>query len=305
MNPRAKRPKRIRFWIAIAALIVAVILGGLEASRQVQLRMGMTLHEAAANGDADEVRRLLRLRANVHATDEAGDTALHLAAKNLQVDAVRMLLEENAEVDAKDGDGKTSLQRAMKRAGPMSGPILEVARLLLERGAEPNLEGANGRPLVTVAAFSSHSELAELFLLHGARFDEQGALDWGHPMNFASIAEHDPLFATRKHVDGKTLLEIYMEKNSEDSVRVLLPFVDPNLENEKGEPLLIQFVREGKEEWARILVNFGADLSARGDEGLTPLHFAVRDGRSELVTMFVQRVPDLDARDAAGFTPLH
>ena len=57
-----------------------------------------------------------------------------------QLNAARMLVAEGAAVDLKDLDGRTPLHHA---AAHMQD---EVARFLLERGADPRAEDGHGRP---------------------------------------------------------------------------------------------------------------------------------------------------------------
>ena len=71
--------------------------------------------------------------ADIDAKDDAGFTPLHEAAMDNSLDVARLLLDRGAEVDAKDNDGNTPLH------GAAEGNSLDVARLLIEHGA--NTEG--------------------------------------------------------------------------------------------------------------------------------------------------------------------
>jgi ankyrin repeat protein len=72
------------------------------------------LHVAAAiDDDTTGASLLIKKRADVKATDSAGQTALHIAAQCGSVDNVMVLLfEGNADVMAIDGNNKTSLHHA-------------------------------------------------------------------------------------------------------------------------------------------------------------------------------------------------
>lgn len=87
------------------------------------------LHVAAAQGDLDMLRWLLRKRADVHATNAMGDTALHVAAFNGQVEAVRVLLDAGADFNRRNNKDAKPIQYAdfAKQEA--------VVRLLEERGS--------------------------------------------------------------------------------------------------------------------------------------------------------------------------
>lgn len=49
----------------------------------------------------------------------------------------------------------------------------------------------------------------------------------------------------------------------------------------------------------------GVEVSARGDQDLTPLHYATIFGRQEVGELLMSREAAVDATDADGRTPLH
>ncbi len=69
--------------------------------------------DAAGKGDVDEVRRLLDAGANVDGTDYAGMTALQNAALTVEPEVVRLLLERGADPEITAGDGDTALLTAV------------------------------------------------------------------------------------------------------------------------------------------------------------------------------------------------
>jgi ankyrin repeat protein len=75
-------------------------------------------------------------------------------------------LEHGAKVDAKDANGRTALIYAS------SGPFAETVELLLNNGAEVNLQGsAEGFTALMMAAAEGHVEVVRLLLAHDARAD--------------------------------------------------------------------------------------------------------------------------------------
>ncbi|MHB8715773.1 MAG: ankyrin repeat domain-containing protein, partial [Sulfuricaulis sp.] len=55
---------------------------------------------------------------------------------------------------------------------------------------------------------------------------------------------------------------------------------------------------------AKVLIEAGADVSAKGERQDTPLHHAVAQGHPEVVKLLVENGARTDVRNADGETPL-
>ena len=101
----------------------------------------VSIHEAAASGNIDQLRRLLRLAPqHVDGLDEEGRSALHVACLNQRFDAAYYLVvHKAANVNEDDDTGSTPLHYAVK-----SGDAAFV-RLLLQRHANQNFKDNDGR----------------------------------------------------------------------------------------------------------------------------------------------------------------
>ncbi|HEV2100450.1 MAG TPA: ankyrin repeat domain-containing protein [Stellaceae bacterium] len=102
-----------------------------------QSRTGM--HYAAMNGNLEIIAILVKARANLNVADSLGDTPLYVAADHNQTEAAKLLLDLGAEVDPQNKDGLTPLMIAANRGN------LELVRALLAKGASPTKTDYTGR----------------------------------------------------------------------------------------------------------------------------------------------------------------
>ena len=165
-----------------ARLVRTLLSEGASPNAREALNGHGPLHQAARADALEVVDILLAAGADPSAPDGQGVTPLMHAADLGVLDAGRRLLAAGAEVNAQhDPDGNTALthlvgglfRRRMtgEASGTGSDPI-GFARLLLEHGADPNLENSSGdEPLKAVVAMQDEA-LLQLLLQHGARLDE-------------------------------------------------------------------------------------------------------------------------------------
>ncbi|XP_033843484.1 M-phase phosphoprotein 8 isoform X3 [Periophthalmus magnuspinnatus] len=101
---------------------------------------GMSLSMLAAAGGQDDILRLLiRKGVKVNGRQKNGTTALMHAAEKNFLTTVAILLEAGAYVNAQTLGGETALMKACKRGN------LDVVRLLLEYGADCNIMSKHGK----------------------------------------------------------------------------------------------------------------------------------------------------------------
>lgn len=124
----------------------------------------MRVADAAGLGALDELRLLLDADpAATGARDRVGATPLHAAARGNRPAAVRLLLDRGAAIGAVNRHGHPPLADAVET------DALAAAALLLERGADPGCAaGQFGGTALHRAIANRHKEMARLLLDHGA-----------------------------------------------------------------------------------------------------------------------------------------
>jgi ankyrin repeat protein len=127
---------------------------------------GHTLVEASGSGSAEMVKRVLGLHVDAGTKVEGGITALFICAgteypehadeKRSNMEVARILLDAGADPNARTSDGETALMKTGEAA---------VAELLIEHGADVNAKDNEGETAL-LKTFSA--EVTRVLLAHGA-----------------------------------------------------------------------------------------------------------------------------------------
>ncbi len=127
------------------------------------------LIESAFNGAADEVREWLAKGLRLDARDESGLSALHMAAASEEpggFEAAKLLLDRGADPNASSGGGMTPLYMLA-----YSNDYSDVARLLIARGADIEARAKDGSTPLHEAALWGRVQVARLLLQAGANVE--------------------------------------------------------------------------------------------------------------------------------------
>ena len=125
---------------------------------------------------------------DVNTKHKWGRTPLHWASRNNAIEVAKLLIERGADVGAKDSNGWTPLHWASRDNR------IEIARLLIELGADVETKDVNGETPLHYASYSNSIETAKLLLDAGAELeakdnDGDTPLHWETYWNHIEIAE--------------------------------------------------------------------------------------------------------------------
>lgn len=300
---------------------------GIEATTQDS--SGDTpLHWSSSGAYQDVSEVLLSHGADINAVNGAGETPLQKAItwlKFLKEDEARRGSGKLYPSELKELErfknfvawltAKGALEGQKQGSGPEPKPCDEPLKVdepttvfndstaegvqqLMKAGANVNAFDDERRTPLHRAAEGGKAEVVRALLQNGARVNARGMLD------------ESPLHAAAGH--GRP----------EATTELLNAGADPNAKNMSGYTPLHTLV-SGRSLWeghdvreasnlprdyaktARILIEHGAKVEAKAEQGKTPLHFAASYGDFELVKVLVSAGASVHARAASGATALH
>ncbi len=192
----------------IAVGVVAYVLVG--SATVFGQRPGKTLYEAAATGDAAQVKGYIDKKADLNAPDAQGVTALKYAVEAYSVDVVKLLLDAGANPNTKDRNGSTPLMTACMSGqkdvveallagkadhaakNPSGWTALhcavtmgqyEITEVLIKAGADVNAKDNAGQTPLSVAQQRNQPEIADLLKQNGATAPVVQDLYGGYGLN--------------------------------------------------------------------------------------------------------------------------
>ena len=190
----------------------------------LNMAQGQDLADAVEKNETFQIQALLAKDLDVNKAQADGMTALHWATHHDNLDLAKKLLERGANAAAENRYGFTPLYLACING---NGYLVDA---LLDSGADPNTSVRGGETVLMAAARTGKVAAVEALLTAGADFDAR-------------------------------------ERN--------------------GQTAMMWAAHEGHLEVVEALLDGGADFQTPLDSGYTPFFFAIREGHRELVDLFI------------------
>ncbi|XP_077406060.1 ankyrin-3-like isoform X25 [Vanacampus margaritifer] len=241
------------------------------------------LHIAARKDDTKAAALLLQSDHNadveskmmVNRTTESGFTPLHIAAHYGNINVATLLLNRGAAVDFKARNDITPLHVASKRGNG------NMVRLLVERGAKIEARTKDGLTPLHCGARSGHEQVVEMLLSRGA-----------------------PILSKTKN--GLSPLHMATQGDHLNCVQLLLHH-DAPVDDVTNDYLTALHVAAhcGHYKVAKVIVDKKANPNAKALNGFTPLHIACKKNRVKVMELLLKHGASIQAVTESGLTPIH
>lgn len=271
---------------------------GFDMKKFIQLPEDGLWH-AARTGDLAAMKRYIAEGADVNAPDESLNVSpLAWSASYGQAEATRLLIENGADVNIEDDNGSTPLHVAVVFGRA------DVAKLLVENGANPQIRNDDGG----TPADALHLDWRTTTFIGGLMGIEVERENI--PVMQSGRNEIAKLFGV-KEFDSKNIASPQDLSSSVfvgDLIEVkqmLTDGADPDAKDPRsGSTMLSIAALMGHTEVVALLLEHGADVNAKSRDGGTALHAAAFLGRVETVKLLLEKGADTTLRNNMGGTAI-
>ncbi|KAK6343942.1 hypothetical protein TWF696_007595 [Orbilia brochopaga] len=317
--------------------ITEALCSSSEISVDVRDRSLQTpLHVATMQGDIASMEILLKNGADINAKDSRGRTPLFRTIKRHNYKACEFLLKKGADPNIMSKHQQTALYRAI-RAGRVDfvklllqkredNPVTlnlhhkggwtelhasysngEIAKLLLDAGADPNSKNLYGTNPMFIASEAGTLDVVKHLVEAGADIGPAGPRK-SSPLHRAAqrnaldiakfLVEKGGIdMASFQKTDGVAPLHLAVENNADDVIKYFVEEIKVELNqvsDNAGTPLSIA-CRKQNMEYIDILLRNGADVNVYKNISTSPLRISINSGNIEVLERILKEKPDVNA----------
>ena len=229
------------------------------------------LHTASKSGQKEITEFLIKKGADINADGAFSFSPLHTAVFSRQKDTAILLIKKGADVNKLDRFGRPPLIYV-----PWVCDDDELARSLIEMGADVNFTSVEGASPLNIAVESNRKRLISLFIEKGAKLptDKEKIASF---MASASGFGNDELFRKMMKIGG-----------------------DPKMQTRDEGTFLHKAASGGSLEMLNLLLENRLPVDKRDKYGFTPMHLAASKGHMDIVKRLIEKGADPDIRDFTG-----
>ncbi|KAM0290518.1 hypothetical protein ACHAO9_004876 [Fusarium lateritium] len=269
------------------------------------------LHIAAEFGIVNGARELIQLGAEIEATDRDDRRPLHIACLRGQAELVELLLKKGACIEAQQYQGATPLDDAVQH--------IAVVELLLKHHANTRAKRDDGcTPLHTAVDEGTTEVIRRLLEDDKINIDETENNEHWTALNLAVYFERRQFIPILleygasleiRDKDGWTPWMTATYKHP-DIINILYTGLGCQITHLEVRDMwedtpLLGATRHGKWESVASLIEIGADCTAKGFNGRTPLHWACINGHETTVkSILSKKMGEIDVAAKDGCTAL-
>jgi ankyrin repeat protein len=290
------------------------------------------LHYAASDGVPETVKILLDAGVDPFVTahdsfdKEERQTALEVAAFFGRTDNAIAILEHPKFKNADHAIRQQVLDESLTTGSYSSWLAFqaqdrsELLDALITHGASFNTTDDKHSP-IQIAVSSIHpnddeknesiKRMVSVLKKHGHELDVFSAVAIGDFETLAKLLETDPKAVNSYSIEGYPALHMAIKMNYPKVVKMLLDAgcdIEIRSKSEStgwnGETALLCVAFWGHDEIAQILLRAGANVNAKSDKDVTPLHEAVRMDNVGIAKLLLENGANKQAKDQDGKTPL-
>lgn len=232
--------------------------------------------------------------------DSSGYYPISIAVRKKSAELLEVLLNMGANPNTINQDhSKTT---ALMQCSNFN--ALELAKLLIENGADVNIIDKNGDPVIHWTAYLGQVELTKLLLDHNARTDivsihSDGVLnvalkEWKSDI-VGLLVENGVTHYDLSPEDEK-LIEL-VKHNNTIVIKKLLTSENANTQDASGTPLLVTAAELGLLDMVKVLLSKGANIDGMNPTGHTALNRAVYFKNFEVVDYLLNQGADVNKTD--------
>ena len=263
-------------------------------------------------------RILVEHGADANTEDKSGKNLLHLLLSDRYIgdeddflDHALFLLKHGVEVNRRDEDNQTPLLLAIKSRW------FKTARILVEHGADANVEDERGKALLHILLSDNGSVPPEYKLIFVNRqkipLSDRYIDDEEYVFDHVLFLLKHGAEVNRRDKDNQTPLLLAMDFRWFKTARILVEHgADANTEDERGETLLhvllsdIYIVEDDDFlDLVLFILKNGAEVNKRDEDNRTPLLLAMDLSRFKTARILVEHGADANTENVIGKTLLH